>query len=122
MAVRGILKLKIMSLVGGNTMNLQMIKLFTLSLTLGLGMQVTQAAAITKSQATVAPSQVMTEKLSPIEKALNQQKREGNKVLSNPDDLKVFTSLKSTASQNFLAEQHQRFSRLVQAIFQPHSS
>ncbi|MFW1858675.1 MULTISPECIES: DUF4179 domain-containing protein [Acinetobacter] len=103
-------------------MNLQMIKLFTLSLTLGLGMQVTQAAAITKSQATVAPSQVMTEKLSPIEKALNQQKREGNKVLSNPDDLKVFTSLKSTASQNFLAEQHQRFSRLVQAIFQPHSS
>ena len=97
------------------------IKLFIVSMTLGLGMQVTQAAAIPKNQSAATPSQVITDKQSPIEKALSQQKRDG-KLLSNQDDIKVLTSLKTPAAQNFLAEQHQRFSRFVQAIFQPHSS
>ncbi|MDM1758442.1 MULTISPECIES: DUF4179 domain-containing protein [unclassified Acinetobacter] len=96
------------------------VQLFVLGLTLGLGLEAAQAAAIANNQNTTA-FQVITDKKSPIEKALSQQKREG-KLLLNQDDIKVFTSLKTPASQNFLAEQHQRFSRFVQAIFQPYNS
>ena len=53
-----------------------------------------------------------------IEKALSQQKL-GE---TDRDQIKVLTSIKTTASQNFLAEQHQKFSRFVQALFQPHTS
>ena len=97
------------------------LKLFALGLTLGLSVQVTQAAAISTNPTPVNSSSVISEKQSPIEKALSQQKRD-NKLISSQDELKVFASLKGTASQNFLAEQHQRFSRFVQAIFQPHNS
>lgn len=101
-------------------MKFHAVQLLIISMALGLGIQTTQAAAISSSS-NVATSQIMKDKLSPIEKALSQQKRD-NKVFSNQDDIKVFASLKTAASQNFLAEQHQRFSRFVQAIFQPHSS
>ena len=50
--------------------------------------------------------------------ALSQQKL-GE---TDRDQIKVLTSIKTTASQNFLAEQHQKFSRFVQALFQPHTS
>lgn len=110
-----------MSLVGGLTMKQHTLKLLALGLTLGLSVQVTQAAVISTNQTTINSSSLISEKQSPIEKALSQQKRD-HKLISNQDELKVFASLKSTASQNFLAEQHQRFSRFVQAIFQPHSS
>ena len=51
-----------------------------------------------------------------------QQKRSEQKLITETDELKVLTSLKSAPTQNFFAEQHQRFSRFVQAFFQPHNS
>ncbi|AOA59454.1 hypothetical protein [Acinetobacter larvae] len=57
-------------------------------------------------------------KISPIEKALIQQKC-NNQHHRDQDRLKLMTNLKVEPTQNFLAEQHQRFSRFIQSIFQP---
>lgn len=67
-------------------------------------------------------STIMIEKQSPIEKALSQQKRSDYLLVSDKDQIKVLTSIKVAPAQNFLAEQHQKFSRFVQALFQPHNS
>ena len=105
-------------------MKVQLHKIAAISLCLGLGSQITHSAVIKDTNKTIT-SNVMVERQSPIEKALNQQKQQklGNpKLITETDQLKVLTSLKSAPTQNFFAEQHQRFSRFVQAIFQPHSS
>ena len=67
---------------------------------------------------------LITDKQSPIGKALLQQKRDrlDNRMETENDQLKMLTSMNNAPTQNFLAEQHQRFSRLFQALFQPHSS
>ena len=70
-------------------------------------------------------SSVVIERQSPIEKALlqqKQQKRSEQKLITESDELKVLSSLKSAPTQNFFADQHQRFSRFVQAIFPQQSS
>ena len=105
-------------------MKTQLHKIAALSLCLGLTAQIGHAAAIKDSNKAITSS-VMAERQSPIEKALNQQKQQkrgDHKLITETDELKVLTSLKSAPTQNFFAEQHQRFSRFVQALFQPHSS
>lgn len=93
------------------------------SLIFGVLMQTTSAAAIQKTTKAVQPI-IAVEKMSPIEKALSQQKRDRseNKVATDADQMKMITSLNNAPTQNFLAEQHQRFSRFVQALFQQHTS
>ncbi|MFI7964423.1 DUF4179 domain-containing protein, partial [Acinetobacter baumannii] len=54
--------------------------------------------------------------------ALDQQKRNPIVLPSTNDELKVLNTIRVTPTQNFLAAQHERFSRFVQAIFQPHAS
>ncbi|OTG67574.1 hypothetical protein [Acinetobacter silvestris] len=102
-------------------MKIQIHKVIGLSLCLGCFAQMSQAAAIKDSHKQVISS-VVSEKQSPIEKALAQQKRGDNKLVSDNDQLKVLTAINNAPTQNFLAAQHQRFSRFVQALFQPHSS
>ncbi|NHB56775.1 DUF4179 domain-containing protein [Acinetobacter shaoyimingii] len=98
--------------------------LLTISIAFGAVTQTTSAAAIQKSIKSVQPMMI-SEKQSPIVKALSQQKRErqDNRLpTTDVDQLKMITSINNAPSQNFLAEQHQRFSRFVQALFQPHNS
>lgn len=103
-------------------MNMTFYKAICLSLVIGLATQVTQAAAMNK---VTKPVNLNLEKqLSPIEKALSQQKRDrfSKNSFDQNDQMKVITSLKYAPTQNFLAEQHQRFSRFVQFIFPQHNS
>lgn len=98
-------------------------KALCLSLTLTATIQTVDAAAIPKNTKVATPL-VSLEKQTPIEKALTQQKRErgDNRLIFQNDQIKILNSLKSAPSQNFLAEQHQRFSRFVQAFFPQHNS
>lgn len=72
-------------------------------------------AIVIKSNLPKAPISLISEKKSPIEKALQQQKTE--KGLHADDNLKVLTAIKTKPSQNFFAEQNQRFGRFLQIIF-----
>ena len=70
---------------------------------------------------------IPTEKLpeetkAPDTKALDQQKRNPVLLPATDDELKMLNNLRTTPTQNFFAAQHERFSRFVQSIFQPHSS
>ena len=99
----------------------KIIHILGLTLSMTLLAQVSHAAAI-KDTKQPFQSAIVADKLTPIEKALSQQKRGDNKLVSDKDQIKVLTSFKAAPSQNFLAEQHQKFSRFVQALFQPHTS
>ena len=57
-----------------------------------------------------------------IVKALDQQKRNTAMLPSTDDELKMLNTIRTTPTQNFFANQHERFSRFVQTIFQPHTS
>ncbi len=103
-------------------MKKQFLPILGLSLGIAVMAQTGHSAVIKDTNKAVQSTIINEDKLSPIEKALTQQKRGENKLISDKDQLKVLTSIKSTASQNFLAEQHQKFSRFVQALFQPHNS
>jgi len=104
-------------------MNAQLLKVLVLSLGLGcLHSAQAQAATLASTTKTAVVSTGVVEKQSPIEKALSQQKRNDNKFSLDNDQLKIMTSIKTAPTQTFLADQHQRFSRLLQSIFQPHSS
>ena len=101
-------------------MKIQFYKILGLSLLIGTLTQGTQAAAMKKTAIKPMQASVMFEKqLSPIEKALSQQKRDRilNKDAAEVDQFKTFNNLKYAPSQNFLADQHKRFSRFVQSIF-----
>ena len=76
-----------------------------------------------KNEQTTAVTSVAKD-LSPLEKAVNQQKRERyeSKIGTEAEQLKINTSIKTAASQNFLAAQHQQFSKLLQSLFPQHSS
>lgn len=82
----------------------------------------TQAAVIKSTPAATSNSTLSAAKQpSPIEKALEQLKRDESKQhAANNDKLKVraFTSNQKEPTQHFLAEQNQQFSRLLQNIFQ----
>ncbi|MDS7957410.1 MULTISPECIES: DUF4179 domain-containing protein [Acinetobacter] len=93
-------------------------KALSLSLVLSLASQFS-AAAVLKDTPNKTGSDKQT---SLIEKALDQQKRNPIVLPSTNDELKVLNTIRVTPTQNFLAAQHERFSRFVQAIFQPHAS
>jgi hypothetical protein len=57
-----------------------------------------------------------------IVKALDQQKRNTAMLPSTDDELKMLNTIRTTPTQTFFASQHERFSRFVQTIFQPHTS
>ena len=57
-----------------------------------------------------------------IVKALDQQKRNTAMLPSTDDELKMLNTIRTTPTQTFFASQHERFSRFVQTIFQPHNS
>lgn len=105
-------------------MNLKTYTAICLSLSLAAFTQGTQAAAMKKTTK-VAEAPLSFEKpQSPIEKALSQQKRDriAKKAVDENDQIKAMTNLKYAPTQNFLADQHQRFSRFVQSIFPQHTS
>lgn len=94
-------------------------KTLYLSLFLVCSVQVGHAAAIKES------SNIKSfDKSSPnlIVKALDQQKRNTAMLPSNDDELKMLNTIRTNPTQNFFASQHERFSRFVQTIFQPHTS
>ncbi|CAB1208157.1 hypothetical protein [Acinetobacter bouvetii] len=94
-----------------------LIKAFSLSLTLGFMAQFGHAAAIKATD-----SKIMgPEKSSLIEKALLQQKN-GSNTLRADNDLKVLTEIKVAPTQSFFAAQNQKFSRFVQALFPQNNS
>ncbi|WP_130803681.1 DUF4179 domain-containing protein [Acinetobacter ihumii] len=97
-------------------MKVQWFKVLGLSLSLGVFSQVTTAAVIKDTQ--IKPS----EKNSMVEKALDQQKRNVAALPTTDDELIMLSTIRVAPSQSFFAVQHQRFSRFVQAIFQPHTS
>ncbi|MCG9491984.1 DUF4179 domain-containing protein [Acinetobacter lactucae] len=93
-------------------------KALSLSLVLSLASQFSAAAVLKET-----PNKTGSDKqTSLIEKALDQQKRNPIVLPSTNDELKVLNTIRVTPTQNFLAAQHERFSRFVQAIFQPHAS
>ncbi|WP_336167207.1 DUF4179 domain-containing protein [Acinetobacter sp. 161(2023)] len=93
-------------------------KALSLSLVLGFASQFSAAAALKDT-----PNKIGSDKqTSLIGKALDQQKRNLVVLPSTDDELKVLNTIRVTPTQNFLAAQHERFSRFVQAIFQPHTS
>lgn len=105
-------------------MKLTIYKTICLSLLISTASQSGYSAALQKMTKPTQAPMLMEKSLSPIEKALSQQKRDRieNKVIVDNDQIKVMTALKIAPTQNFFAEQHQRFSRFVQAIFPQHNS
>lgn len=94
-------------------------KALGLSLMLCLAPTITTAAAVKETTNKVSSSEKQS---SLIVKALDQQKRSQKSFFQDDDELKMINTIKTKPSQNFLAAQHERFSRFVQAIFQPHNS
>ena len=91
--------------------------LTALIVSLGFAFQATHAAVFKDVQKPIQ-STVIADNQSSFDKAFNQQKRSQSKTRANRDQMiKGVTSIKSTPSQSFLAEQNQRFSRLLQSIF-----
>ncbi len=100
-------------------MKYQLLKALSLSIGLIFTAQVGHTAVIKDTNKPI--NSAIVAKQSPIEKALSQQKKHGDNNSIN-DELKVLAAIKSAPTQNFLAEQNQRFSRFIQALFQPHSA
>ncbi|MBP6190501.1 MAG: DUF4179 domain-containing protein [Acinetobacter sp.] len=97
---------------------LKYIKILSLSSFLLCAVPSVHAAAIKKNN-----SLKSTDKsASLIVKTLDQQKRNPVLLPATDDELKMLNNLRTTPTQNFFAAQHERFSRFVQSIFQPHSS
>ncbi len=89
-------------------------KAFCLSIGLMAFSQASFAATIkTTTDTKTAPTVV--NKMSPIEKALKQQKND--QKFNSEIDLKVLAQINSAPSQSFLASQNERFSRFIQSIF-----
>ncbi|MCH7335811.1 DUF4179 domain-containing protein [Acinetobacter sp. NIPH 2699] len=98
---------------------LELKKALCLSLFLACSIPAGHAAAIKENN----NLKMLEKTTSPIAKALDQQKRNTSLSLSATDDeLKMLNTIRTTPTQTFFASQHERFSRFVQTIFQPHSS
>lgn len=116
-----VLKKKKTNLNGVFIMNIHFLKILLLSLSIGCISNAQAAALKNPKNPSITPT-FSTEKQTPIEKALSQQKRNGNLFnSSNNDPIKVVNTL-NQPTQNFLADQNQRFSRLLQSLFQQESS
>lgn len=105
-------------------MNKYLYQAICLSFIFGVFAQATQAAALQQPSKLSPTSLTLDKYQSPIEKALSQQKRDRieNKSSTDNPQIKVLTTISVAPTQNFFAEQHQRFSRFVQNIFPQHSS
>ena len=93
-------------------------KTLCLSLFLVFSIQVGHAAAIKENN----NIKMIDKSSSLIVKALDQQKRNTAMLPSTDDELKMLNTIRTTPTQTFFASQHERFSRFVQTIFQPHTS
>ena len=93
-------------------------KTLCLSLFLVCSVQIGHAAAIKESN----NMKTIDKSSSLIVKALDQQKRNTAMLPSTDDELKMLNTIRTTPTQNFFANQHERFSRFVQTILQPHTS
>jgi hypothetical protein len=93
-------------------------KTLCLSLFLVCSIQVGHAAAIKENN----NIKTIDKSSSLIVKALDQQKRNTAMLPSTDDELKMLNTIRTTPTQTFFASQHERFSRFVQTIFQPHTS
>ncbi|MCK7607946.1 hypothetical protein M0D70_00735 [Acinetobacter portensis] len=89
-------------------------KAFCLSIGLIAFSQVSFATTIKSTTDTKTTANVVS-KMSPIEKALKQQKND--RKFNSEVDLKVLAQINSAPSQSFLASQNERFSRFIQSIF-----
>lgn len=98
---------------------MRLVKILSLSLSLGIFSHTAHAALENNTALKNAGNTVVSSSM--VEKALNQQKRNVS-ALGEDNDLIMLNSIRVTPSQNFFAAQHQRFSRFVQSLFQPHSS
>lgn len=108
-------------------MNSLFLKNATLSLCLGMMVQVSHSAAIPASSKVTKAKSTFThnhsaEKPSLIEKALIQQKRTESTTSPSPDEVKVLNAIRVQPTQNFFAAQHQRFSLFVQSLFSSQKS
>lgn len=72
-------------------------------------------AATIKTMTDTKTAATVVNKMSPIEKALKQQKND--RKFNSEIDLKVLAQINSAPSQSFLASQNERFSRFIQSIF-----
>ena len=72
-------------------------------------------AATIKTMTDTKTAATVVNKMSPIEKALKQQKND--RKFNSEVDLKVLAQINSAPSQSFLASQNERFSRFIQSIF-----
>ena len=97
---------------------LKLKKTICLSLFLACSVQMGHAAAIKESN----NIKTVDKSSSLIVKALDQQKRNTSMIPSSNDELKMLNTIRTTPTQNFFATQHERFSRFVQTVFQPHTS
>lgn len=105
-------------------MKIRLLKLSLIGFSV-LTVQHIQAAAIQSAPTTATTTLVANKQPSPIEKALEQLKRDESKPNAlNNDKLKVkaFASSQKEPTQHFFAEQNQHFSRLLQNIFQSQGS
>ena len=93
-------------------------KTLCFSLFLVFSIQVGHAAAIKENN----NIKMIDKSSSLIVKALDQQKRNTAMLPSTDDELKMLNTIRTTPTQTFFASQHERFSRFVQTIFQPHTS
>lgn len=60
--------------------------------------------------------------VSLIEKELSKQKQNTKAIDSDLDSIKILNAIHVQPSQNFFAYQHERFSRILQALFQTRDS
>ena len=98
-------------------MNKKIQQITLLSLTLLTASQLSQAAVTSSSAANKSKTitaQVQQEQPSLIAKAVEKKHLRNENSTQN---LQLFASIQATPSQNFLAEQNQRFTRFIQAIF-----
>ncbi|MHA3055567.1 hypothetical protein E0H77_09335 [Acinetobacter sp. ANC 4633] len=60
--------------------------------------------------------------VSLIEKELSKQKQNTKAIDSDLDSIKILNAIHVQPSQSFFAYQHERFSRILQALFQTRDS
>lgn len=81
------------------------------------------SAVATTSYANVIQNKTQsTHPSSLIEKELSKQKQNTKAINSDLDSIKILNAIHVQPSQSFFAYQHERFSRLLQALFPTHDS
>ena len=100
---------------------LKYIKILSLSSFLLCAVPSVHAAAIKKNNSLKSTDKSASLIVKTLD-VLDQQKRNPVLLPATDDELKMLNNLRTTPTQNFFAAQHERFSRFVQSIFQPHSS